>query len=360
MPGDTFFHHPRNSRRHIPKDWLTSHFSTRMNKIILTLSAAVSVLVATTAPAAIIMTLDTTASGPLSSGRSQSSSGSDPAGYQHQLSDSVSRAEGTGSATAQGRVLAAHGVLRGEAYTAASVAASPAIGGSVWPARASVTGQAGWSDTVVVTSSGVAAGQTGYFTGLLRVDGSVHTEMGTYGPGDFPAANAYARLSGTGLSAPADLSLVHPALRSYATGGYFSASQSGFFGSEPGWNSAGYYTFSAEMPPAGMISVTIPFVFGSNTGLNYSLQIGATAAPVTSGNGTGTSGLATVAYGHTVSWGGIMGVFLSDGTPVTGWTTTSGSGLDYAVATIPEPGIAPLTAAAAIVLLRRRRAKSFA
>lgn len=60
-------------------------------------------------------------------------------------------------------------------------------------------------------------------------------------------------------------------------------------------------------------------------------------------------------FGHTLSWGGITSVTdTNTGTPVTGWSIQSASGVDYANP-IPEPAATALLAGSMLLALARRR-----
>jgi hypothetical protein len=70
----------------------------------------------------------------------------------------------------------------------------------------------------------------------------------------------------------------------------------------------------------------------------------------------GVTGSASADFTNTVVWGGIQSVKLGDGTVVSDWTTSSGSGFDYGTASvIPLPPAAWLLGSARLVVGARRR-----
>jgi hypothetical protein len=84
---------------------------------------------------------------------------------------------------------------------------------------------------------------------------------------------------------------------------------------------------------------------------------------LTNAGAEGVTGSASADFTNTVVWGGIQGVKLPDGTVVTDWTTSSGSGFDYGSASvIPVPAAGWLlgSALAAVAGCRRSRAAASA
>jgi hypothetical protein len=71
--------------------------------------------------------------------------------------------------------------------------------------------------------------------------------------------------------------------------------------------------------------------------------------------------IATASFGHTFTWGGITSVVDADtGQPITDWTLTSASGVDWAhaaqgPATVPEPSTLSLAALGGLGLFVYRR-----
>lgn len=166
---------------------------------------------------------------------------------------------------------------------------------------ASITSYANISshDTLIVT--GGAPGTTGYFTALLNIGGTItatvdatpaSVALGTY-------ASYMLGLRGTGIASG-----------SYERSGTFTAS-----------GTAGSFT---------QLSIQVPITFGYTTHLDYQIEA---SARNDVGHEWGTSGSDAVEismdFTKGVSWGGITGVYNTDGSPVQSYSIVSESGFDY-------------------------------
>jgi hypothetical protein len=106
-------------------------------------------------------------------------------------------------------------------------------------------------------------------------------------------------------------------------------------------------------PPAALVTTPVPFTFGAPFHLDVSLSLFAQAAaaeePVVS--------QASVDFGGSVRWGGILEVRDGEGELVSGFSVSSASGTDYAQP-VPEPDaglLAPAALALVATLARRAR-----
>lgn len=110
----------------------------------------------------------------------------------------------------------------------------------------------------------------------------------------------------------------------------------------------------------GRLDFVLEIPFGTTVNLLTSLSLGyqLVFGVLETGAGVeGVTGSAGADFTNTVTWGGISSVKLADGTVVTDWTTSSGSGFDYGSASvIPLPPAAWLlgSALAGMAGLRRR------
>lgn len=110
----------------------------------------------------------------------------------------------------------------------------------------------------------------------------------------------------------------------------------------------------------GLLSFVIEVPFGTTFDLLTSLVLTNQllfGSQLTGVGVEGVSGSASADFTNTVVWGGMQSVTLTDGTVVTDWTTSSGSGFDYGSASvIPVPAAAWLLGSGLLGLagLRRR------
>jgi hypothetical protein len=123
-------------------------------------------------------------------------------------------------------------------------------------------------------------------------------------------------------------------------------------------------TSPTSVPVESAGPVAIPLEMWVQEGLysflNFTMEIRGTAGSggktTLSRNETwSTSVMFDADYGHTITWGGITSVIDADsGVPMTGWSVTSASGVDYSAA-VPEPGaMMALVVISGAALLKRR------
>lgn len=111
----------------------------------------------------------------------------------------------------------------------------------------------------------------------------------------------------------------------------------------------------------GLLNFVLEIAFGTEINLTTTLDLTNQLlfGDLKTGEGVeGVAGTVTADFAHTVVWGGIRSVSLLDGTVVTDWTSTSGSGFDYGSASVvPVPAAVWLfgPAVAGLAALRRRR-----
>jgi hypothetical protein len=187
--------------------------------------------------------------------------------------------------------------------------------------------------------SGLYNGQMARVTYTLDVSGMLDTSVVADGS---PIAGANARWRvNSGCASPTQCPV-----------GWIGLSQ-GYQG-ELSTPSPGFAIPFGDQP--GPLSFTFEAAFGTEILLTYLLQVD---TQLTFGNGSaGAFATATADFSNTVAWGGIQSVTLLDGTLVSDWTTTSGSGFDYGSASvIPVPAAAWLFGSALLGLagLRLRR-----
>lgn len=107
----------------------------------------------------------------------------------------------------------------------------------------------------------------------------------------------------------------------------------------------------------GVMPVTMNVLEGVQSFMSFQMSVTAVAISNNGFNNFGpdsTSASFDLDFGHTLGWGGITSVIDVDtGLPVTNWSITSGSGVNYAVA-VPEPTTVTTALVAGSLLLRRR------
>jgi hypothetical protein len=112
----------------------------------------------------------------------------------------------------------------------------------------------------------------------------------------------------------------------------------------------------------GRLGFVLEIPFGTTVNLVTSLSLGyqLVFGVLETGAGVeGVTGSASADFTNTVVWAGIQSVKLADGTVVTDWTTSSGSGFDYGSASvIPLPPAAWLLGSALAAMGWRRRHRS--
>lgn len=206
-----------------------------------------------------------------------------------------------------------------------------------------------WTDTPTFNALGLF-GSAGYLTAQMNVSGFFSGSFsGSFtgpGPVDTAEHSELVRILGTGMSAP---------LFTSPCGGYSFCAYEIF-------RSWGPPTISSNIP--AVISLMIPIIFGIPTILDYVLDVTDLAFAI-SDPGTGASGAsaqALIDYGHSLTWGGITGVYDQNGKPILDFTTSSDSGFDYLnglnAASVPAPASYGLVIAGLVLVTvtsRRRK-----
>ena len=124
-------------------------------------------------------------------------------------------------------------------------------------------------------------------------------------------------------------------------------------------------TTQSTFPFPSQILITFLIPNDGFLGVNFEVQADAGAAVYSEDSDNGGVAIATAAFGHTFTWGGITSVVDADtGQPITDWTLTSASGFDWAdpapgTSSVPEPSPLGLAALGGLGLFAyRRRART--
>ncbi len=158
------------------------------------------------------------------------------------------------------------------------------------------------------------------------------------------------------------VSVQAPAARYLPTPWYVDAASEGRYRGgtnvvNPGFSSAGL--------PVGTYSFEMAVQIGASVFLQWQAYMNTSSSANSSGNEANLAAQATSELSSAISWAGITGLRLLDGTPVTGFTALNPNGADYvqsfvAAAPVPEPSSAALALAGALTVLglaRRRLVK---
>lgn len=253
------------------------------------------------------------------SGNATSDTQTGASGQASQAGTSVSTVAGPVTGQAAGNATATEGSLGVSASSSVNSLAGESPSGASFSSRA----RASWSDALTIDAGGTLHNQNGYFTAELNLSG---TWLGVIPSGldpwvDFAIARYDLHLWGIGMTQNC---------------GSYSYCYTEALRTEGG-------TFIQGALPPSLITVNIPVLFGSAKELNYTLEVDSysyvLSKSFSSGHfGEGAWAESTVDYSHTLSWGGITGVFDANGNAVSNFSVTSTSGFDYATtAPVPEP-----------------------
>ncbi len=251
------------------------------------------------------------------SGSVQSDTNTGASGQVVGASAFVSDNVGPWTGQSAGNATAAEGSLRAWASSSARTDPWSTSNGS-----SSARGRASWNDSLMIGVGGGLTGHSGYITAELNLSGiwggNVPVNLDPYVEG--ATATIGVNLWGTGMT-------------QYC--GFYSYCVTRQFVTQGLPHDRG-----GALPP--VITVNIPVLFGSPTELGYTLEVTAdtnVVSRVVAGHVTqGAWAESIVDYSHTLSWGGITGVFDASGNAVSNFTVTSASGFEYAaVAPVPEP-----------------------
>lgn len=208
---------------------------------------------------------------------------------------------------------------------------------------------AAWGDAVIIDSPG-RTGQSGYLTASLILDGNLYVQAFGQNAHNFESAFATLSISGEGLTPTSGQVSAGQCLSGAGYCAYAFAGASTISGSPAN----GYYQF-------GSLDVAIPFTFGQEFYISYTLKAKATAQAI-SWDEFAVQGAATglASYANTLRWGGIDQI-TSGGSVVGNFSLVSGSGVDYreAVAAVPLPAthFLLMSGLAALGAYRRRTAR---
>lgn len=188
---------------------------------------------------------------------------------------------------------------------------------------------ASWGDGVIINKAGLT-GSMGYLTATLILDGNLFVQAFGQNASNLERAFATVSVTGAGLTLVGGYAPAGGCLSGSAYCAYAFAGASDVYGA-PG---NGTYEFGSRT-----LSVYIPFTFGKEFYLDYTMKAEAKAQAISWDSNAATgAATGTAAFGHTLAWGGIDSI-VSGGAQVEDFTLTSGSGYDYrfSAAAVPEP-----------------------
>jgi hypothetical protein len=199
---------------------------------------------------------------------------------------------------------------------------------------------AGWNETLNI-SDPTLNGQPGFMLVDILVNGTLQ-------------AAGFAGSAGFDVTGYKD----HTQLNIYnGAGAYFNKGNSDGISTDRQaavWGVAtyGYEWNFASRTVNDAITLAVPITYGQS----FTLGIYAYAsAGMRSASGVPGNSSTSLDFSHTLTWGGIPAVFYN-GTPVTDYTLTSGTGIDW-TQPVPEPATLALLLAGVIPALARRRAR---
>jgi hypothetical protein len=177
------------------------------------------------------------------------------------------------------------------------------------------SGLAQWSDSVTISN----LSQAGYY-GLAHVVIALSGTLGVDGQGVAINANVFAK---------ANDQQVFQAFESKDAGGNY-----GFVRDWQGQTIDGHANPYGDYPDAifGTFTYDIPFTFGTEFTLSMTSYV-----DVRTPAWTTSAGLADLS--QSVYWGGITGITLADGTPISQYSISSDSGVDWTQSMIPAQSV---------------------
>jgi hypothetical protein len=211
---------------------------------------------------------------------------------------------------------------------ASSVASAHDYGpNSYVSANANTSATGSWSDTFTI-DGGSLNGTVGHLVAGFRVDGSLASSFDSSANWQASLDEQFrAQLRLTSSATGQDVFLKGGKRHLVNANGDQLLAVSGF----TDFSSPGVYTISLD------------FKFGSP--IQMYMWGDAYAYTSAFANNSGTAGYiypdsnisAVADFGHTINWGGFLGLTDAQGNAVSSYTVTSLSGLDYGVASVPEP-----------------------
>lgn len=226
------------------------------------------------------------------------------------------------------------------------------------------SGYAALSDNFTILAPGCASctGAFGVVSFAIQFDGRA-TAAGSATGDLVGVVNGIAGGSWEGSSEwRSFVSVQAPAARYLATPWYIDAAATGRYRdgtnvADPGPSTTGL--------PVGTYTFEMAVQIGESVFLQWQAYMGTSSSGSSSGNEANLAAQATAEVTSSISWAGITGLRLLDGTPVTTYTALNPNGIDYvpsfvAAPPVPEPSTAALALAGAMAVLgltRRRLVK---
>ncbi|MDP3871064.1 MAG: hypothetical protein Q8Q80_00225 [Methyloversatilis sp.] len=198
---------------------------------------------------------------------------------------------------------------------------------------ASSTAHASFSDSLVITAPGLAAGTAALLTYRVNVSGDLGIEGGNSWNGGWNASSYWSFTATLG-----SISTFRSLLNDWAPGSSERLLGDGRFG-------------SLDITVPVILGTVLPFSLGGNA--SASVSLGSTPYEPSSGQFAAFSNL-----GNTIGWGGIVMLKTAEGAPINTYSALGDSGFDYRqayVSAVPEPAPAALFAGGLLVLMAMRR-----
>jgi hypothetical protein len=197
---------------------------------------------------------------------------------------------------------------------------------------ASSTAHASFSDTLVITAPGLAAGTAALLTYRVSVSGDLGIEGSNSWNGGWNASSYWSFTATLGSS-----STFRSLLNDWTPGSAPRLLGDGRFG-------------DLDITVPVTLGTSLPFALGGNA--SASVSLGSTPYEPSSGQFAAFSSL-----GNTIGWGGIVLLTTAEGTPISSYSASGDSGFDYRqayVSAVPEPAPSVLLASGLLALLALR------